>query len=162
MLDIAEAPLHLVQGSRAYMSHHAINDLVAYLEGDWRIRRRVVDRRAMAVGRLIGAARFTPCASGLLYEENGELRLGAHRGPAFQRLLYRLTAPAVAEVRFADGRPFHALDLSQGVATLRHDCAPDRYEGCWIARDGDRFTVRWAVAGPRKDQRIVSRYLRSC
>jgi hypothetical protein len=65
------------------------------------------------------------------------------------------------EVRFDDGRPFHALDLSSGVCSAVHPCGEDHYEGEYRILGEDAFEVRWQVRGPRKDQWILSRYRRA-
>jgi len=63
-------------------------------------------------------------------------------------------------VRFADGRPFHRLDLSSGEADIAHHCADDRYLGRYRVADVDCFTVRWQVTGPRKRYSLATLHSR--
>jgi hypothetical protein len=64
-------------------------------------------------------------------------------------------------VRFADGRPFHRLDLSGGRCAVAHPCGPDVYEGEYALLGPDAFDVAWTIRGPGKRQRIASRYRRT-
>lgn len=121
------------------------------LPGTWEIDRRVTDHAAGAAGMFAGAARWTPAVpadlpapagvepSGpggpvLAYHEQGELRFGAHRGPASRSLFYLGRPDGTADVRFADGREFYRLDPRPGRWRARHDCGQDVYllEG-WLA-----------------------------
>ena len=77
-----------------------------------------------------------------------------------RRYLLADFAGAAREVRFDDGRPFHALDLSAGTCPVRHDCPPDVYDGAYRVLDADRFTVRWTVTGPRKDSVLETTFTR--
>jgi hypothetical protein len=65
------------------------------------------------------------------------------------------------QVRFSDGRPFHALDLRDGACAVAHPCGEDRYEGEYRVSGPDELEVRWRVRGPSKDGRIASRYRRA-
>ena len=108
--------------------------------------------------RLRGVARCSVGAAGLLLEERGTVTCGAYRGEAARRYLVRLRGAGAAEVCFEDGRPFHRLDLTHGLARVRHDCAPDRYEGRYRVLGPDCWILSWRVTGPRKRQRITSRF----
>ncbi|HEY8584685.1 MAG TPA: DUF6314 family protein [Capillimicrobium sp.] len=134
------------------------SDLAGYLAGAWRVERDVRDGERH--GRFEGVATFTQEPGGeLRWDETGELRLGPYRGPARRQL--RLVPDGDAwEVRFEDGRPFHRLDLRAGRWTAGHDCRADRYDGVFSIAGDDAFEVAWDVAGPAKDQRILSRYER--
>jgi hypothetical protein len=46
------------------------------------------------------------------------------------------------------------------VAQVSHACGDDLYEGRFIALDAGRWQSRWTVAGPRKDQVILTLYTR--
>lgn len=142
-----------------------VNDLRAFLQGEWSLERRVADRRAGQQGRLTGVARFAPDDAGLLYREEGRLAIGApanpvYEGPALQSYRYAFPAPGRAAVQFADGRFFHDLDLTAGRWAPTHLCAPDRYEGDFTALGPDAWRVVWTVAGPRKDLVLDSTYRR--
>jgi hypothetical protein len=135
------------------VSAHHVDDLAAYLLGRWRVDREILDGDREPVGRFAGDAVFVAAGSepGLLrYEERGTLRLGAHRGPAFRRLLYRVDG-ARAEVAFEDGRPFHDLDLRTGRTTADHPCGDDHYRGRFEVVDASTWTHEWVVEGPHKD-----------
>ena len=138
-----------------------VADLAAFLTGSWRIFRRIDDRLCGTTGRLSGAATFVSAPVGLLYEERGRLALGAYRGEADRSYTFVLTGPWTAEVRFADGRLFHLLDLSNGFAAVSHDCVPDRYDGLYRVDTPDRWTQAWCINGPRKQARLVTVYSRA-
>ncbi len=144
---------------------HPVADLRAYLVGAWQIRRTLDDRRKGAQGRFEGRATFIPGDENTLtYREEGRLALGGFETLAHQSYLYAFPAPHRAhraEVRFADGRPFHALDLSNGHWSAGHDCAEDLYRGRFRAEGADRWSVLWTVTGPRKDQSLESRFTRA-
>ena len=83
-----------------------------------------------------------------------------HRGRASQRYLYLPLGPAVMAVRFADGRLFHTLDLSRGVAHVAHHCAADHYRGRYRIMGDDCWSQAWRVEGPRKQLSIVTLFQR--
>jgi hypothetical protein len=136
-------------------------DLKAFLAGDWRIERTIRDRRNSIHGRLRGEARFTSAGDALHYVERGTLQFGRHEGRAEQHYAFAFPDGCErARVRFRDGRDFHELDLSSGVAAVTHSCGLDLYEGRFTALDGSQWRSAWKVAGPRKDQDIVTNYTR--
>jgi hypothetical protein len=124
--------------------------VAAELTGRWTVERRVLDRRTGAAGRFHGVATFAPDGR---WTEEGTLELGAYRGPARREL-----AIADGMVRFADGRPFHPLDLSG--RPVEHRCGDDRYVGEYRLLGPDALEVVWDVTGPHKHQRIASSYRR--
>ncbi len=138
-----------------------ILDLKAFLQGVWELTRTLEDRRVGHRGRLDGQAAFAPAGAGLVYRERGVLRLGAFTGPAERVYCYRVPAPGRAEVAFADGHPFHDLDLSHGRWSVVHRCRDDLYRGSFEVEDRDRWTAVWRVSGPRKDQVLRGRYDRA-
>jgi len=153
---------------------YPVADLRAYLAGSWTISRTLEDRRRGARGSFAGRAGFAPEGEGLLaYREEGRLALGGFETVAHQHYRYAFPAPPWvgrrapqrtphrAEVRFADGRPFHDLDLSDGLWTAGHRCAPDTYRGRFRALGPDRWWVRWIVTGPRKNQVLESLFSRA-
>jgi hypothetical protein len=127
-------------------------DLCSYFEGDWRIDRLAEDRCAGITYRLGGTARFVPTPDGLDYAERVVWQLcGGPQNAGTRSYQWILTGTYSAELRFPDGRRFHALDLAGGCAEVVHDCPPDRYDGLYRLRDAHGFRVRWVVSGPRKD-----------
>jgi hypothetical protein len=138
-----------------------VTDLAAFLRGEWDVERTVADERAGSSGGFEGVARFVARpGGGLAWHESGRLRLDGHEGPARRELAVVPADGGAWEVRFADGRPFHALDLRRGACPVAHDCAPDRYEGEVRVLGEAAFAVTWDVRGPGKAQRIESRYTR--
>jgi hypothetical protein len=133
--------------------------LGVYLLGTWDVERDVLDAD-LGAGCFRGRATFTPSGDGLTWTETGHLTLAAYDGPARREL--RLVPGGDAwEVRFADGRPFHSLDLATGTCAVAHPCGEDRYTGEYRLRGPDAFEVDWTVRGPRKDQRLIGRYARA-
>lgn len=109
---------------------------------------------------MAGVATFTPVRQGIAYEEQGILGFGDWRGTATRRYLYVVDDSATAEVRFEDGRHFHALDLSSGAASVDHHCSRDLYRGLYRVLSPARWRVAWRIEGPRKDLLILTRYVR--
>jgi len=125
--------------------------VAAELTGRWTVSRRVRDLLTGASGRFEGVAAITPDGR---WVEEGTLEFGAYRGPARRELRI-----AGGEVRFADGRSFHPLDLTG--RPVEHLCGEDRYTGSYRLVAPDRFETRWRIAGPGKDQRIDTSYRRT-
>ena len=134
-----------------------IDDTLAFLLGEWRLSRSLDDHRSGALGTFEGTATFVPVDGNRGdYAESGELRWGAHTGPAFRRLaLTRLTGGAVL-LSFSDGRPYQELDLRNGAWDAVHDCRADRYEISTVVRDEVAIEERWRVRGPAKDYTAVT------
>ncbi|WP_326692451.1 MULTISPECIES: DUF6314 family protein [unclassified Streptomyces] len=145
---------------------YPVADVVGYLVGRWSVERAVYDRRAGVEGRFLGTADFRAGAGPhapegvVLHEEEGQLTWDGRVYPASRSLRLRPRADGTAEVEFADGRPFHDLDLRTGVWTPVHPCAADRYEGTFVACSADEWHLEWRVSGPAKDQLLRSVYRR--
>ena len=125
--------------------------MAAELTGRWTIERRVRDLRLGTSGRFRGSATITPDGR---WVEEGALDFGPYHGPARREL--RIVG---GEVRFADGRPFHPLDLTG--APVEHVCGEDRYVGRFHLHGQDALDVVWEVTGPHKHQRIETSYRRT-
>ena len=136
-------------------------DIAQFLLGDWQVTRLGWDGVPARTMRLRGAARFSADATGLLFEERGVMAAGAYVGVATRRYVFQIDGASVATVRFEDGRPFHPLNLETGLARVRHDCPPDRYEGRYRVLAPTCWLLSWRVIGPRKNQVISSRFTRS-
>jgi len=148
-----------IAAARAATGLPAPGDLSRWLTGEWTIARAINGN----AGRFEGRARFTPDPREpdvLLWHERGRLRLGAHDGPAERTLRIAPAAGGAWEVRFADGRPFHRLDLRSGICEATHRCGADFYHARYAVEGGDRFTVTWRITGPHKHDLIESSYSR--
>ncbi|MBD0423971.1 hypothetical protein H0H10_33235 [Streptomyces sp. TRM S81-3] len=130
-----------------------VPDVLAYLAGRWRTERSVRDLASGDEGRFEGTTVFEASAGGgLLSRESGAFTWHGVTRPAERTLRFEPGAtPAAADVRFADGRPFHALDLSSGHHVADHPCAADLYRGEFTVRDRDHWRTVWRVRGPAKD-----------
>jgi hypothetical protein len=138
-----------------------VPNLKAFLLGSWKLERNLVDHDRATTGRLVGAASFSPCGRGLLYEERGTLTFGAHRGQAEQTYIYEfIEDDARASVRFRDGRAFHQLDLSGGRDHVCHACGADLYDGAFTALSASAWQSDWKVTGPRKNYELATTYTR--
>ncbi|MGG2459893.1 DUF6314 family protein [Streptomyces sp. RGM 3693] len=142
---------------------HLVPDVAAYLTGRWHVERAVYDLRAGTEGSFRGTADFTPDGpdGALCHTEEGELTWEGVGYPATRTLRLRPEPDGTATVTFADGRPFHDLDLRTGHWTTVHPCAADRYEGVFTAVAADRWHLEWRVTGPAKDQLLRSVYRRT-
>ncbi|WP_235787017.1 DUF6314 family protein [Streptomyces mutabilis] len=139
-----------------------VPDVLAYLAGRWRTERTVRDLASGAQGRFEGSTGFDALAGGaLLSRETGAFTWQGVTRPAERTLRYEPGAgPGAADVRFADGRPFHALDLTSGHHVADHPCAADLYRGEFTVRDADHWRTVWRVGGPAKDLLLVTDYTR--
>jgi hypothetical protein len=139
-----------------------VPDVLAYLAGSWRVERSVRDLAGGDEGRFSGTTTFGPLeAGGLLHHESGVFTWrGVPR--AAERTLRFLpgSTPGTADVRFADGRPFHELDLTSGRHVAGHPCAADLYRGEFTVVDGDHWRTVWRVDGPAKDLVLTTDYAR--
>lgn len=126
--------------------------------GLWRLERIIDDRLSGKTGRFEGTARLVPQGDGLLYHEEGMLRLGEGTPLAAHRsYLWRWEGDAVA-VSFTDGRPFHRFRPAGTAAGTDHPCGADLYRVLYDFTAFPRWTAQWDVAGPRKAYRMVSVY----
>ncbi|MGK5545850.1 DUF6314 family protein [Streptomyces sp. URMC 127] len=142
-----------------------VPDAAAYLAGEtgeWTVERSLSDLASGRSGSFRGTAVFRAADDGrLLQTEDGELHWDGTTGRA-GRTLALLPAPdGTCEVTFADGRPFHDLDLRTGSWTVSHPCAADRYEGTFTVVSHDEWHVHWRTTGPAKDHVQDSVYRRA-
>ena len=135
-------------------------DLGRYFRGSWAFLRLLRDAATGRDGSIIGRADFASEEGGLRYRERGRMVFAGHRGLAERAYRFRLTGPGRAEVLFADGRFFHALDLTRGIDGVEHLCGDDLYRGRYALEDAQRWALRWRVRGPGKDLLLTTRYLR--
>ncbi|MBD0837910.1 DUF6314 family protein [Streptomyces sp. TRM68416] len=139
-----------------------VRDVLAYLTGGWRVHRSVLDQGSDERGEFTGTTLFGPLdGGGLLHEENGTFRWRGVARPAERTLRFRPgSPPGTADVRFADGRPFHHLDLTTGHHIADHPCAADLYRGEFTVLDADHWRSVWRVRGPAKDLVLTTDYTR--
>ncbi|MEV6961801.1 DUF6314 family protein [Streptomyces sp. NPDC051207] len=137
-----------------------VPDVLAFLAGRWRVRRSVRDRASGHDGRFTGTTEFRPLdGGGLLHVESGTFVWRGVARPAERTLRFLPgSAPGTADVRFADGRFFHGLDLSTGRHVAGHPCAADLYRGEFTALDAGRRRTVWRVGGPAKDLVLTTDY----
>ncbi|MFF4507238.1 DUF6314 family protein [Streptomyces sp. NPDC001401] len=139
-----------------------VPDALAHLAGRWRVERTVRDLVSGDQGHFEGTTAFSPLPEGgLLHQESGTFTwLGVAR-PAERTLRFLPgSSPGTADVRFADGRPFHTLDLTTGHHVADHPCAADLYRGEFTVRDADHWRTVWRVGGPAKDLVLTTDYAR--
>jgi hypothetical protein len=86
--------------------------------------------------------------------------LGDYQGHAERRYRFRFTGPWRAAVGFADGRPFHELQLCAGETAVEHLCGNDLYRGRYRLAGDHRWRLAWRITGPRKDLSLDTAYLR--
>lgn len=143
-----------------------VSDLVAYLDGSWRVGRVVEDHATHGIGRFEGTLVCVPeigVGSSITMREDGVLDWSGMRRPAFRATRLRVTDnPGVGEMFFDDGRFFHGLDLRTGTCAVVHPCAPDTYDGTFTVLGPDEWSYEWWVSGPRKDLRLTTHLTREC
>lgn len=131
------------------------------LPGAWTLRRAIEDTR-FGAGSFTGTADFSPQPDGaLLYEELGELTLGAWRGPAWRRWIYALEGDALV-VRYpgtlAELHSFVFAAEPNGAVSARHVhlCGEDRYDARFERGADGSLHLAYAVTGPAKDYRLTT------
>lgn len=129
-----------------------------WFRGLWRVARLVRDAEGAVTAAFAGICRFEPDGEGLTCREAGTLRHAGGRFAAERVTLWRFSAGARVEVRFADGRPFHAFHPESPQAL--HLCGADRYEVAYSFAP-DRWLSRWVVRGPHKHYEMTTRYRRA-
>ncbi|MFD7664523.1 DUF6314 family protein [Streptomyces sp. NPDC059788] len=144
---------------------YAVPDTAEFLAGWWTVDRTVLDVRTGTQGTFRGTAHFRPEGPGdgaapgvLLHVEEGELTWNGATTPATRTLRLCPRPDGTADVTFADGRPFHDLDLRTGHWTTRHPCAADLYQGEFTVVSPGEWHLRWRVGGPAKSQLLRSVY----
>ncbi|MEH0109043.1 DUF6314 family protein [Tersicoccus sp. MR15.9] len=140
-----------------------MNGTLAWFVGRWSMERRLDDRRAGRAYTVTGTALFrTTDVDGVLaYEETGELAGdGQPPAPVQRQLTWHDEGGARVLLRFADGREYLHLDLSDGHADGVHPCAPDTYLSTLTVEDDDAWSETWDVTGPAKDYTALTRYRR--
>ncbi|MGC9544462.1 DUF6314 family protein [Streptomyces sp. UG1] len=139
-----------------------VPDALTYLAGTWRAERSVRDLASGEEGRFSGTTVFSPLESGgLLHQESGRFVWQGVSRPAERTLRFLPgAAPGTVEVRFADGRPFHDLDLTSGRHVADHPCSADLYRGEFTVLDEDHWRTVWRVRGPAKDLVLTTDYAR--
>lgn len=137
-----------------------VTDLRGFLLGIWRLDRILVDGHLGQGGSMEGTALFAPSGVRLLYSEAGILRFGGHAGNAGQSYVYDFPEPGRASISRHDGSRFVDVDLTRGQSSVVHHCGDDVYHGTFEVSASAEWRVEWRVAGPRKDQRISTRYRR--
>ena len=135
-------------------------DLEAFLIGEWRLERTILDHRDRLTGSFSGTASFEPEEEGLRCWEAGRMTLGHYSGSAGRDTLYRFPAAHLARVLFPDRRPFHDLDLRTGCWAATHLCPPDRYDGRFEVFGDDHWRSTWEIRGPRKAAQLITLYRR--
>ncbi|MGI5424664.1 DUF6314 family protein [Streptomyces sp. CA-179760] len=138
-----------------------VPDVLAYLAGRWGVTRSVRDLASGEQGEFSGTTDFrTEADGGLVHHESGIFLWQGVARPA-ERTLRFLPGPAgTADVRFADGRPFHDLNLTSGRYVADHPCSADLYRGEFTVLDTDHWRTVWRVRGPAKDLVLRTDYAR--
>jgi hypothetical protein len=145
--------------------------LLDFLRGRWRLTRVVTLFAPGGVRsevRVEGSATWAAAAardgvpadvSTLTYDEEGDLIIHSAAVPSrvSARYLWHCVARgAHARVCFADGRPFHDVDLSAGSCDVHHNCPPDAYDGRFVVTPAGALRVTWRVRGAHKDYESVT------
>lgn len=129
-----------------------------WFRGLWRMARIVTAPDGTWLAAFAGWSRFEPDDIGLVCRETGVLRRDGRRYRADRVTLWRFPGAGRVEVRFADGRPFHAFAVDAPEAV--HRCGDDRYEVSYEFGAGAWFS-RWRVLGPAKDYVMRTRHRRA-
>ncbi|MGJ8622196.1 MAG: DUF6314 family protein [Yoonia sp.] len=134
---------------------------IADFQGEWSIKRQIVDHLAGQDGTLVGQAVLTQTDPDQLdYAEAGTLTLatGAQM-TAVRRYLWTFGRDCVA-VCFDDGRPFHSFVPDGHAAGTDHPCGADFYQVRYDFTRWPAWSAVWTVTGPRKDYVMTTHYAR--
>ena len=126
--------------------------------GAWRLRRRILDRRAGETGRLFGQAVFRAGGGGAVQDEGGTLTLASRPPMTATRTYLWSAAPGRLVVRFADGADFHDFTADAAMPEAEHLCGDDLYRVRYDFRRWPAWWAVWRVTGPRKDLLIASAF----
>ncbi|MCY1125446.1 DUF6314 family protein [Frigidibacter sp. RF13] len=133
---------------------------LADFEGPWRIEREIEDSLGGKPGRFSGTAVFSADGALLRYRETGLLTYGdASPLHATREYIWSADGAGIV-VTHGDGQPFHRFDTADLTPEADHHCAPDLYHVRYDFTRWPDWRAEWAVSGPRKDYRMVSRYQR--
>eukprot|EP00037_Helgoeca_nana_P034014 m.420217 g.420217 ORF g.420217 m.420217 type:complete len:172 (-) comp32310_c0_seq1:304-819(-) len=137
-------------------------DFKEYLRGEWRLQRRIDDRKARRTGSFIGQCHFTDddAGVGLICREEGQVRIGDFSNSASRTYYYVFRGPTEFSLTTDDGEVLLDLDVEFGSADGTHLCAPDTYRGRVEILTADSWTQTWTVSGPAKDYTLDSRLTR--
>ena len=129
--------------------------LFAALPGAWTLRREIDDAR-FGAGTFEGRAAFSSQPNGtLLYEEHGEHRLGAWRGPAWRQWAYALEGNTLVIRYPGTNAELHTFRFAEdGSAAHVHFCDPDRYSALLRRLPSGDVSLGYDVIGPAKDYRL--------
>lgn len=160
---MGRAVIHVTQGRPGMGEFRSVPDVLGYLSGSWQVARAVRDLASGATGEFSGTTVFGPLdGGGLLHRETGIFVWQGVPRPAERTLRFLPgPTPGSADVRFADGRPFHDLNLTSGHWRTDHPCAADLYRGEFEVYDEDHWRTTWRVGGPTKEQLLVTDYTRT-
>ena len=126
--------------------------------GRFGLSRVIEDRLADQSLRFEGRATISATDQGAIYAEAGKMTFP--NGQTFQSERSYLWAHdgALVRVCFEDGRAFHDFDPVAGGAASEHLCGQDMYRGGYEFGDWPRWSLTWAVSGPRKDYTSCSMF----
>lgn len=126
------------------------------LLGSWRLDRTIDDRRAGEHSSVSGMLDLTMRTPGRIdWTERGRWVRASGEVEVSRRLALVRIDPGWW-MRFEDGHDFH---LWSPDAEVVHQCTPDTYQGL-VTGTPTRWSVRWEVAGPRKDYRMTTKLTR--
>ena len=129
----------------------------SYFEGFWLLVRIIEKEPEGLIGEVWGEAVFYDDGEGLTCEESGVLRFGGHDYHVERVSLWRFAEPGQVEVRYADGRPFHAFLTERPIALeiagdASYEIAYEFEPGTWLSR--------WEMMEPGHTYTMTTRYRR--
>ena len=129
----------------------------AWFRGRWQMVRIIENVTEGVIGEFWGECDFEPDGLGLTCREEGVLRFRGVDYHSGRVSLWRFPGKEQIEVRYEDGRPFHAFLLDDPKA--EHLCGQDLYRVSYDFAPDTWLSV-WEVSGPAKDYSMTTRYRR--
>ena len=140
-------------------------DLFDFLEGSWRLDRKIDDLKLKIQGSMTGVSIIRPQQSErsnkvLSYREEGRLCFGNYEEDVHRSYQFSFFEKQKAQVLFSDGSFFHELDLSSGFCEVSYICKDDVYTGQFQVVSSTIWLSQWCVNGPSKDLKLNNSYQR--
>jgi biotin transport system substrate-specific component len=141
-------------------------DWRAFFAGEWRMARRIDDRRGGRIGEAGGVASFRSGddARSLACAEALTIDYGGRRIEGESRTIWRFVDSGGPDLYFPDWRFFCAVRFQRNGyvwrAEFMHNCGEDRYEGFAEVGRRDDWRLVWNVFGPRKNYALDTLYSR--
>ena len=134
------------------------------LEGNWSIKRHIIDLSCVALGFGNGKASFVRAGNNknvLLYDEILDLHLVGckpHSGARQEyKFIYDIKADSISKYTSSENLMYR-FEMGGEGATGTYLCNRDKYVAFYNFTDNNRFTLIYKVSGPEKNYTIITEF----